>query len=496
MDENPMNDNLVAARSGRPSRSTRVLLVVGTIAGLASAVVFAAPLSHSGGSGAWPTRVAQLVGSPRSGAAGFADVVDAVKPAVIGVQTKRALSPEERAQLGASSAGRTVTSMGSAFLISADGYAVTNNHVVDGSPTVAIETDDQRTYTAKVVGTDPTSDLALLKIDGRNDFPFVKLADKMPRVGDWVLAIGNPFGLGGTVTAGIVSARERNIDIATADDLIQIDAPINKGNSGGPTFDLNGRVIGVNMMIFSPSGGSIGIAFAIPADTVRTVTSQLRDKGKVTRGWLGVQIQTVTADIADVLGLKEAQGALVAGAQPDSPAERAELASGDIVVSVNGALIKDARDLNKKITGTMPGTTVEIGVLRAGAQRTVTAVLGELPAKRLNPAAGKPPETTGRGNATTGRGNISDHLGLKLAPAADLPGADGVVVTDIDPTGLGADQGFELGDIILDVSGKSVMTPDEIEKVISDARVEGKPSVLMRLQSGETMRFVVVPTAG
>jgi serine protease Do len=496
MDENPVNESIVAARSRRASRSIRIFLLVGAVAAVASAAVLAGPLSQGNDSGTWPARVAQLIGGARSNAAGFADVVDAVKPAVIGVQTKRALSPQEQAQLGASSAGRTVTSIGSAFLISADGYAVTNNHVVEGSSTVAVETDDQRTYTAKVVGTDPTSDLALLKIDGRNDFPFVKLADKMPRVGEWVLAIGNPFGLGGTVTAGIVSARQRNIDAATADNLIQIDAPINKGDSGGPTFDLDGRVIGVNMMIFSPSGGSIGIAFAIPADTVQTVISQLRDKGTVTRGWLGVQIQTVTADIADVLGLKEAQGVLIAGAQANSPAERVGLASGDIIVSVNAVPVKDARDLNKRITSTVPGTTVEIGVVRAGAQRTVTAALGELPAKRPNPAAGKPPETTGRGNATTGRGNVSDHLGLKLAPAAHLPGADGVVVTDIDPTGLGADQGFELGDIILDVSGKSVMTPDEIEKVMGDARDEGKPSVLMRLRSGETMRFVVVPTAG
>jgi serine protease Do len=496
MDNSPMDSNIIAAQSRRAPRPLRVALLVGAIAALASAAVLAGPQSPMQDGGAWPQRVAQLIGGPRSNAASFADVVDAVKPAVIGVQTKRALSSEERAQLGASSAGRTVTSIGSAFLISADGYAVTNNHVVDGSPTVTIETDDQRTYTAKVVGTDPTSDLALLKIDGRNDFPFVKLADKMPRVGDWVLAIGNPFGLGGTVTAGIVSARERNIDVATADDLIQIDAPINKGDSGGPTFDLSGRVIGVNMMIFSPSGGSIGIAFAIPADTVRTVISQLRDKGAVKRGWLGVHIQTVTADIAHVLGLKEAQGALVAGAQPDSPAERAGLASGDIIVSVNAVPVKDARDLNKRITSTVPGTTVEIGVVRGGTQSTMIAALGESPAKRPNPAAGTPPETTGRGNATTGRGNVSDHLGLKLAPAAHLPGADGVVVTDIDPTGLGADQGFELGDVILDVSGKAVMTPDEIEKVMGDARVEGKPSVLMRLRSGETKRFVVVPTVG
>jgi serine protease Do len=495
MDENPMAENIVAARRHHAPRLIRIFLLVGIIAAIASAAVLAGPPSHDNGGGAWPTRVTQLIGGPRSGN-GFADVVDAVKPAVVGVQTKRAASPEELAHLGATAAGRTVTSLGSAFFISADGYAVTNNHVVEGSTTVTIETDDQKNYTAKIVGTDPTSDLALLKVDGRNDFPFVRFADKTPRIGDWVVAVGNPFGLGGTVTAGIVSARGRNLGAVTADNLIQIDAPINKGDSGGPTFDLNGRVIGVNMMIFSPSGGSVGIAFAVPADTLRMVIPQLRDKGTVTRGWLGVQIQSVTPDIAGVLGLKEAHGALVAGAQTNSPAERAGLASGDIIVSVDGAPIKDARDLNKMITSIAPGTTVEIGVSRGGAQKTMTAALDEFPVKRPAPAAGKPPETTGLGNTPTGRGSVSDHLGLKLAPAAHLPGADGVVVTEIDPTGLGADQGFELGDIILDVSGNAVTTPDEIERVLNDARSEGKPSVLMRLKSGDTLRFVVVPAAG
>jgi serine protease Do len=513
MDEKQTGENIVAARPNRARRSVRALLLVGAIVALASAAVGAGlgaglgagSSSHDNGTAAgtaagiasWPTRVARLIGGVGSDTAGFADVVDAVKPAVIGVQSKRAASAEEQAQLGApATAGRAVTTMGSAFFISADGYAVTNNHVVEGNATVTIGTDDQKTYTAKVVGTDPASDLALLKVDGRNDFPFVKLADKMPRVGDRVLAIGNPFGLGGSVTAGIVSARERNIGADSIDNFIQIDAPINKGDSGGPTFDLNGRVIGVNMMIFSPSGGSVGIAFAIPADTVRTVIAQLRDNGTVKRGWLGVQIQSVTAEIAGVLGLEEAQGVLVAGAQADSPAERAGLASGDIIVSVNAAPIRDARDLNKRITSAAPGSTVEIGVLRRGARKTMTAALGELPAKRPEAAAGNSPETTGRGNATTGRASISEHLGLKLTPAAHLPGADGVVVTDIDPAGLGADQGFELGDIILDVNGNAVMTPDEIERVLRDARSEGKPSVLMRLKSGDTLRFVVVSAAG
>src|SRR5262245_33458179 len=358
----------------------RVVLVAG-------ALVIAAVVGLIGARGFASTASWRLIGNAEfsarthSVATGFADIVDAVKPAVFGVQTRATeKSSEQRGEWppgrsfgaphrvpGTPSAprpGRVITSQGSGFFISPDGYAVTNHHVVDGSFMVEVQTDDHRTYKAKVVGTDIPSDLALLKVDGRDDFPYVRLADKAPRVGDWVLAIGNPFGLGGTVTAGIVSARERNIDAVSTDNLIQVDAPINKGDPGGPTFHLNGREIGVNMMIFSPSGGSIGIAFAIPADTVRTVIPQLRDKGTVTRGWLGVQIQTVNAEIADVLGLKEAQGALVAGPQANSPAERAGLASGDVIVSVNAVPIKDARDLNRVIAKAAPGSTVEIGGVR------------------------------------------------------------------------------------------------------------------------------------
>ena len=230
------------------------------------------------------------------------------------------------------------------FFISRDGYAVTNNHVVQNAENVQVTTDDGKTYSAKVIGTDPRTDLALIKIDG-NDFPFVKLADTSPRVGDWVLAVGNPFGLGGTVTAGIVSARGRDIGAGPYDDFIQIDAPVNKGNSGGPTFDVDGNVIGVNTAIFSPSGGSVGIAFAIPADTVKSVVAQLRDKGSVTRGWIGVQIQSVTPDIADSMGLKQATGALVSEPQKDSPAAKAGIQSGDVITSVNDEPINDAREL-------------------------------------------------------------------------------------------------------------------------------------------------------
>src|SRR5213075_1196415 len=219
--------------------------------------------------------------------------------------------------------------------ISGDGYAVTNNHVVHKAETVQVTADDGKTYTAKVIGTDPRTDVALIKVEGRSDFPYVQLAEKSPRIGDWVLAVGNPFGLGGTVTAGIVSARGRDIGAGPYDDFLQIDAPVNKGNSGGPTFDTEGSVIGVNTAIFSPSGGSVGIAFAIPAETVKSVVAQLKDKGSVTRGWIGVQIQPVTSEIAENLGVKATTGALVAEPQKDGPAMKAGIQAGDVIVSVD-----------------------------------------------------------------------------------------------------------------------------------------------------------------
>jgi serine protease Do len=416
--------------------------------------------------------VAQLLAPPASAPASFADVVDVVKPAVIGVRVRLTdssnsrgglqmpLAPFSSPQLGQPPSprpDRVLTTQGSGFFISADGYAVTNNHVVDGNGSIEIQTDDQKIYPARIIGADPTTDLALLKVDGRNDFAHVKLADRTPRVGDWVLAIGNPFGLGGTVTAGIVSARERDIGAEANDHLIQIDAPINKGDSGGPSFDLQGRVIGVNTMIFSPSGGSIGIAFAIPANTVKTVVAELRDKGSVTRGWLGVQAQPVTPELAENLGLKETTGgALVAEPQADSPAAKAGIAPGDVITSIDGAPIKDARELSKTVGSTAPGTTIKLGMQRRGEEKTLTVTLGQVPSKRQAsatparaPGAATPPnerETTGRGGPSDGTADAPAgrvDLGLRLAPAETVPGSggQGVVVTDIDPTGVAADEG-------------------------------------------------------
>ncbi len=259
-----------------------------------------------------------------------------------------------------------ITGLGSGFFISPDGYAVTNNHVVDHAKTVQITTDDGATYKAKVIGTDPKTDLALIKVDADKTFPYVQFAEHEPRVGDWVVAVGNPFGLGGTVTAGIVSARGRDIGSGPYDDYIQIDAPINQGNSGGPAFNVDGNVIGINTAIFSPSGGSVGIGFDIPAQTAKLVVAQLKEHGYVNRGWLGVQIQPVTAGIADSLGLKKPEGALVDQPQPSSPAAQAGIEAGDVVTAVNDKPIKGSRELAQTIGMMAPGTKIKLTLVHKG----------------------------------------------------------------------------------------------------------------------------------
>jgi serine protease Do len=270
-------------------------------------------------------------------------------------------------------------SQGSGFFISADGFAVTNNHVIEGATQVELVMDDGRTVQARVVGRDPRTDIALLKAEG-NNFPFVRLSKANPRVGDWIIAVGNPFGLGGTVTAGIVSANGRDIGAGPYDDFIQIDAPVNRGNSGGPTFNAAGEVVGVNTAIVSPSGGNVGIAFAVPAASVERVVEDLRAKGSVTRGFIGVQIQPVSAEIADAIGLKEARGALVADAQAEGPAARAGLRRGDTILAIEGRPIRDARELSRRIAEVKPGERISVTVFREGRERTITIEVGRQPA--------------------------------------------------------------------------------------------------------------------
>ena len=326
---------------------------------------------------------------------GFADIVERVKPSVISVKVNitqklakddsgdddspfQPGSPMERffRRFGGPDAlPRMPRGQGSGFFISADGYAVTNNHVVDGADKVEVTTDDGKTYTAKVIGTDARTDLALIKVEGGSNFSFAKLSDGKPRIGDWVLAVGNPFGLGGTVTAGIVSASGRDIGNGPYDDFIQIDAPVNKGNSGGPAFNTEGEVMGVNTAIYSPSGGSVGIAFSIPAATVKNIVAQLKDKGTVSRGWIGVQIQPVTADIADSLGLKKAEGALVAEPQANGPAAKAGVESGDLIVALDGRPISGFDDLHRLLSEQHVGKRLELIVLRRSRPQTSSSQL-------------------------------------------------------------------------------------------------------------------------
>jgi serine protease Do len=456
---------------------------------------------------------------------GFADVVERVKPSVISVkvtmkdkvadagskdESDEQGSPMERffKQFGGPNGefrqfggpkgelenpGRNrrhgAMGQGSGFFISADGFAVTNNHVVEGADKVEVTTDAGKTYTAKVVGTDPRTDLALIKVEGGSNFPFAKLSTGKARIGDWVLAVGNPFGLGGTVTAGIVSANGRDIGSGPYDDFIQIDAPVNKGNSGGPTFNMQGEVVGVNTAIYSPSGGSVGIAFSIPANTVNNVVAQLKDKGNVSRGWIGVQVQPVTQDIADGMGLKQAQGALVADPQKDGPAAKAGVEAGDVITAVNGEPVKDARELARVIGGLAPGSTVKLDVLQKGKSKVLNMTLGKLPNDKQAKA-----DIEGDGKSST-KGTDVPRLGLTIAPADKADGKDGVVIAKVEPKSAAADRGVKKGDVILEVAGKNVAKPGDVADALEAARSDKKSSVLMRLRSGDASRYVALPLA-
>lgn len=513
--------------SSRKILAARKLTLLGSVAVLGATLAFGAPLAvnHS----VTPAHAA-MPSQTQNGPTGFADLVTKVKPAVISVRVKMDQSadagpqmqnqgqnddeqggmpeqfrntPFERffRQFGDNGPGngmmgprgprgaqrhQVITGVGSGFFISADGYAVTNNHVVDHAKSVEVKTDDGKTFTAKVVGTDPKTDLALIKVDGKSDFAFVNFEDQQARVGDWVVAVGNPYGLGGTVTAGIVSASGRDIGSGPYDDYLQIDAPINKGNSGGPTFDMNGNVIGVNTAIYSPSGGSVGIGFDIPAQTAKLVIAQLKDKGAVTRGYIGVQVQPVTQEIADSLGLKTTSGALVAEPQSDGPAAKAGIEAGDVITAVNGTAVKDSRDLARQISTMAPGATAKLDVLHKGEQKSVSITLQTMPNQQQAGAAGDD-----GGSAAT----ASPHLGLSVAPASAVAGAGGkgVVITGIDPDGPAAERGLQSGDVILDVSGKSVGSAGDLRKALSDAKSQGRHDVLMRIKRADNTQFVAMP---
>ncbi|MGK2922929.1 MAG: Do family serine endopeptidase [Methyloceanibacter sp.] len=380
---------------------------------------------------------------------------------------------------------------GSGFFVSEDGYLVTNNHVVEDADNISVTMEDGEKFTAKLVGTDPRTDLALLKVteETSKKFPFVKFSDKAPRVGDWVLAVGNPFGLGGTVTAGIISAHNRDIGSGPYD-YLQIDAAVNRGNSGGPTFNLDGEVIGVNTAIFSPSGGNVGIAFAVPAALVKQVVTELQSDGSVDRGWLGVVIQNVNDDIADSIGLKEPKGAMITKVTEDGPASKEDIKAGDVIVEVNGEEVKDSRDLARKIAELDPDTEVKLSIVRYGDKREVDMMLGSFPsAKKLAALQDEP----------ANQSEQMEDLGLSLAPAVKIPGAgdEGVVITEVDPSSDAADKGLKPGDIILQVAGVNVSAPGDVSTGVKKAMAgakDGKDTVkvLMQVKTGDQTRFVAL----
>ncbi len=391
---------------------------------------------------------------------------------------------------------RRMQSLGSGFIIDPSGLVVTNNHVIEGADEITVTLQDNTSLKAKVLGRDQSGDLALLKVDAGKPLPALAFGDSAAmRVGDWVLAIGNPFGLGGTVTAGIVSARGRDIHEGPYDDFIQTDAPINRGNSGGPLFNMDGQVIGINTAIYSPSGGSIGIGFAIPSKMAQLVVAQLRQFGHPRRGWLGVRIQEVTPDIADSLSLHDgAHGALVAGVNQGGPADQAHLRNGDVVLSFNGAPVKDMRALPRIVADTDVGKQVPLTVWRDGKEVTLQAVLAEKPddveKAATTPVAPPPPQPA----------EIAG-LGITLAPIDQAArdrfhlGADqkGVVVTDVAQDGAAGQRGLKPGDVIVEVQQGEVSSPDDVRRRVEAVRREDRRSVLMLIQRADGLSWVPLP---
>lgn len=453
----------------------------------------------------------------------FADLAAQLQPAVVNISTTQQVevgrqipgmpqlqpgSPleeffrrfmEERGQ-GGGAEGEPITrearSLGSGFIIDPEGYIVTNNHVITGRDgqtvvdKITVILNDDRRFEARVVGRDPATDLALLKVEAKG-LPYVQWGDSTKaRVGDWVLAIGNPFGLGVTVTAGIVSALHREIGVGQYDRLIQTDASINRGNSGGPMFDNNGKVIGIATAILSPTGGNIGIGFAIPADQAKPIVDQLRTLGRVKRGWLGVRIQPVTEDIAAGLGFKEPKGAIVAGIEDNTPAGRAGVRQGDVILKFNGKEVTRQQSLQSIVSDTTIGSTVNMEILREGKPATLRVTVAERPDGDGAPPA---PETQQDDATSSEEGKVtSQHLGLGLQPLTPEVrqrlglGTDvtGVVISNVNPASDAAAKGLRPGDVLLGINQKRVSTPAEAAALVDEARNAGRDAVVLLVQRG------------
>ncbi|MBT3559355.1 MAG: Do family serine endopeptidase [Rhodospirillales bacterium] len=388
---------------------------------------------------------------------------------------------------------RRATSLGSGFIISNDGYVVTNNHVIQGADEITVILHDDTQLEAEIIGFDPKTDLALLKVKFEGDLPAAKFGDSdKSRVGDWIVAIGNPFGLGGTVTAGIISARGRDINSGPYDEYIQTDASINRGNSGGPMFNLDGDVVGINTAIFSPSGGSVGIGFAIPSNVAKNVIDQLIEHGTVKRGWLGVHIQDVSDEIAETLGMSEASGALVANVMEDGPAATSGIKPGDVILTFNNRKVSEMRRLPKIVADTPVGKKVDVDVWRDGKQVTLQVEVGVLDDEVIAAS------TSGGGS---GMKEIRiEKLGLSVAGFTDEireqfqleDAAKGVIVIAVDDEGPAADKDVRPGDLIVEVSQSEVSEPGQIAKAVEDAEAAGRKSVLLLIEGQAGLRFVAL----
>ncbi len=398
---------------------------------------------------------------------------------------------------GAPAPKRKTRSLGSGFIISPKGLIVTNNHVIDDATEIVVSFHDGHEAPAKLIGRDAKSDIALLQVETKTDLPYVEFGDSdKARVGDWVLAIGNPFGLGGTVTAGIVSARGRDINAGPYDDFIQTDASINRGNSGGPMFNMDGEVIGVNSMIFSPSGGSVGIGFAIPSRTVQQVIKDIEKYGHARRGWLGVTIQHVTDDIAESLGMDHAMGALVQGVQAGSPAAEAGFEAGDVIVSFDGKPVEEMRRLPRIVAETEIGKSVSVELIRGGKHLTKKVKVGELHDEVKAADAGKKPvpsKTSGPAKEMKALGltvtSLTPQLREKYNVGDDVKG---VLVTGVDPNGQAADKGVQPGMVIEAVTQRNVATPEDLRSGIEAAKKAGRQSVLLQVRLGDRKRFLAL----
>ncbi|MFE0754841.1 DegQ family serine endoprotease [Inquilinus sp. NPDC058860] len=393
---------------------------------------------------------------------------------------------------------RNATALGSGFIVRANGFIVTNYHVIEGAEEITVVLHDNTSLEAKLIGRDDKTDLAVLKVETDKPLPFVDFGDSdTMRVGDWVLAIGNPFGLGGSVTAGIISARSREINAGPYDDFLQTDASINRGNSGGPMFNMDGRVIGINTAIYSPSGGSVGIGFAIPSSLARGVVDQIIEFGRTKRGWLGVRIQSVTPEIAESLGLAKPEGALVAGVTEGGPAAKAGIETGDVILQFDGKPITESRRLPRVVADTPVDKQTSVQVWRKGASKDLPVTLGELEAAE---ESGLLASTTDS-QSDSSKPQALDALGVTLSALTDAlrkqyslaDDQKGVVVTAVTGGSPAAEKGLKPGDVIVEVGQAEVSAPADVAKKIDEARNGGRKSVLLLVESGGDLRFVALP---